>query len=135
MIHLGACERGAANGDRGPMQKVRLPADEPAAYADPEAGTAALARQHLVSTVAPTSKGQAALDTADRYAGNAHAHATKRAYRSDWAHFGDWCQAHGFTAPSNQAAEIARLRRGLDRARMERDVLRKAIGIFEEMPK
>ncbi len=37
--------------------------------------------------------------------------------------------------PSDQAAEIARLRRELDRTRMERDVLNKAIGIFAEMPK
>ncbi|MGI4803113.1 MAG: hypothetical protein ACRYG8_55570 [Janthinobacterium lividum] len=65
------------------MQKVRVLADEPAAPADPEAGTATLVRQHLAGTVAPTSRGQAALDTADCYAGNAHAHATKRAYRSD----------------------------------------------------
>ena len=36
---------------------------------------------------------------------------------------------------SDQAAEIARLRRELDRTRMERDVLKKAIGIFAEMPK
>jgi len=36
-------------------------------------------------------------------------------------------------SPSDQAAEIARLRRGLDRTRMERDVL-KAIGLFAEMP-
>ncbi|MGI4797717.1 MAG: hypothetical protein ACRYG8_27460, partial [Janthinobacterium lividum] len=61
-------------------------------------GTAALVRQQLASTVAPTSKGQAALDIADRYDDNAHAHATKRAYRSDRAHFGDWCQVHGFIA-------------------------------------
>ncbi len=38
-------------------------------------------------------------------------------------------------SPSDQAAEIARLRRELDRTRMERDVLKKAIGIFAEMPK
>ena len=44
------------------------------------------------------SGGQAALDVADRYAGHAHADATRRAYRSDWVHFGDWCQAHGFLA-------------------------------------
>ena len=37
--------------------------------------------------------------------------------------------------PSDQAAEIAKLRRELDRTRMERDVLKKAIGIFAEMPK
>ncbi|MGI4748459.1 MAG: hypothetical protein ACRYFY_20815 [Janthinobacterium lividum] len=45
-----------------------------------------------------TSKGQAALNTAERYAGKAHTYATKRAYRSDWAHFDDWCQVHGFIA-------------------------------------
>jgi len=38
-------------------------------------------------------------------------------------------------SPSDQAAEIAKLRRDLDRTRMERDVLKKAIGIFAEMPK
>jgi len=38
-------------------------------------------------------------------------------------------------ATTDQAAEIARLRRELDRTRMERDVLKKAIGIFAEMPK
>ena len=38
-------------------------------------------------------------------------------------------------SPSDQAAEIVRLRRELDRTRMERDVLKKAIGIFAEMPK
>ena len=37
-------------------------------------------------------------------------------------------------SPSDQAAEIARLRRELDRTRMERDVLKKAVGIFAEMP-
>ena len=36
---------------------------------------------------------------------------------------------------SDQAAEIARLRRERDRTRMEREVLKKAIGIFAEMPK
>jgi len=39
------------------------------------------------------------------------------------------------TSPADQAAEIARLRRELDRTRMERDVLKKAIGIFAGMPK
>src|SRR4051812_47203123 len=39
------------------------------------------------------------------------------------------------TSSSDQAAEIARLRRQLDRTRMERDVLKKAIGIFAEMPR
>lgn len=35
-------------------------------------------------------------------------------------------------SPSDQAAEIARLRRELDRTRMERDVLKKAIGILTD---
>ena len=43
--------------------------------------------------------------------------------------------ASPMTSPADQAAEIARLRRELDRTRMERDVLKKAIGIFAEMPK
>ncbi|KQO89417.1 transposase [Methylobacterium sp. Leaf91] len=38
-------------------------------------------------------------------------------------------------SPSDQAAEIARLQRELERARMERDVLQKAIVIFPEMPR
>ncbi len=37
--------------------------------------------------------------------------------------------------PADQASEIARLRRELDWARMERDILRKAVGIFAEMPR
>ena len=55
-------------------------------------------RARQATPAMPTSKRQAALDTADRYAGTAHAHATKRAYRSDWTHFGNWCQAHDFVA-------------------------------------
>ena len=43
--------------------------------------------------------------------------------------------ASPMTSPADQAAEIARLRRELDRTRMERDVLKKAIGISAEMPK
>jgi transposase len=41
----------------------------------------------------------------------------------------------GISSPADQAAEIARLRRELDRTRMERDILKKAIGIFAEVPK
>lgn len=36
---------------------------------------------------------------------------------------------------ADQASEIARLKRELDRTRMERDVLKKAIGIFAEVPR
>ncbi len=39
------------------------------------------------------------------------------------------------TSPADQSSEIARLRRELDRARMERDILKKAVGIFAEMPR
>jgi transposase len=38
-------------------------------------------------------------------------------------------------APADLAAENARLRRDLDRARAERDILKKAIGIFSETPR
>ena len=37
--------------------------------------------------------------------------------------------------PADQAAAIQRLRRELARTRMERDILKKAIGIFAEVPK
>jgi transposase len=39
------------------------------------------------------------------------------------------------SSPADQAAEIARLRRELERARLERDILKKAIGIFSETPR
>ena len=38
-------------------------------------------------------------------------------------------------SPADQASEITRLKRELDRTRMERDVLKKAIGIFAEVPR
>ena len=38
-------------------------------------------------------------------------------------------------APADLAAEKARLRRELERARAERDILKKAIGIFSETPR
>ncbi len=38
-------------------------------------------------------------------------------------------------SPADKAAEIARLRRELERARAERDILKKAIGIFSETPR
>lgn len=37
--------------------------------------------------------------------------------------------------PADLAAENARLKRDLERVKMERDVLKRAIGIFAEMPK
>lgn len=36
---------------------------------------------------------------------------------------------------ADQASQITRLKRELDRTRMERDVLKKAIGIFAEVPR
>lgn len=38
-------------------------------------------------------------------------------------------------SPAEQAAEIARLKRELDRTRQEREVLKKAIAIFSEAPR
>ena len=38
-------------------------------------------------------------------------------------------------SPADQASEITRLKLELDRTRMERDVLKKAIGIFAEVPR
>ncbi len=38
-------------------------------------------------------------------------------------------------APADLAAETARLRRELERARAERDISKKAIGIFSETPR
>ena len=38
-------------------------------------------------------------------------------------------------SPADQASGITRLKRELDRTRMERDVLEKAIGIFAEVPR
>jgi transposase len=37
--------------------------------------------------------------------------------------------------PADLASEIARLRREFERAQMERDVLKKSVGIFAEMPR
>ena len=43
--------------------------------------------------------------------------------------------ASASVAPSDPAAEIARLRRENDRLRMERDILKKAVAIFSEPPR
>lgn len=42
-------------------------------------------------------------------------------------------QEHGSTTPSS-SAELARLRRENEQLRMERDILKKALGIFSRMP-
>ena len=38
-------------------------------------------------------------------------------------------------SPADQAAEVARLRRELERTRMERDISEKAVGIVSELPR
>ncbi len=43
--------------------------------------------------------------------------------------------APSVASPAEQAGEIARLRRELERARQERDISKKAIGIFSEAPR
>ncbi len=65
-------------------------------------------------TVPPlTPAGQAALETAQALAKHAAAPATSRAYRADWAHFAQWCAAHGFipvpAAPATVGAYLASL--------------------------
>ena len=52
-----------------------------------------------------TASGQEALDAAQAYAHKATAPSTLRAYKADWAHFAQWCAAHGF-APVPAAPEI-----------------------------
>jgi transposase len=54
--------------------------------------------------------------------------------RSVTASSGDAALASAST-PADLAAENARLRRELERARAERDILKKAIGIFSETPR
>jgi transposase len=54
--------------------------------------------------------------------------------RSVTASSGDAASGSGST-PADLAAENARLRRELERARAERDILKKAIGIFSETPR
>ena len=44
-------------------------------------------------------------------------------------------RASGTAAPSDEQAEIRRLQRELDRAQMERDILKKAIAIFSGPPR
>lgn len=45
------------------------------------------------------------------------------------------CPAGGTAAPSVEQAEIRRLQKELDRAQMERDILKKAIAIFSAPPR
>ena len=54
--------------------------------------------------------------------------------RSVTASSGDAALASAST-PADLAAENARLRRELERARAERDILKKVIGIFSETPR
>src|SRR6201996_5575325 len=81
----------------------------PPAIRPPEAPDgAALA---LVPDLTPA--GQAALDAAQALAKKATAAATLRAYKADWTHFSQWCEAHGFTpvpaAPATVGAYLASL--------------------------
>jgi len=57
--------------------------------------------------------GTDALEAARNYARQAHAEATRRAYRSDWQDFSTWCRIAGFVAlpamPATVAAYLAAL--------------------------
>ena len=63
-----------------------------------------------------------------------------RAWRGNGTH-GGWAGVppgaprRATAAPSAEQAEIRRLQKELDRARMERDILKKAIGIFSGPPR
>ena len=61
----------------------------------------------------PTPAGQAALAAAQVLARKAAAPATLRAYKADWMHFAQWCDAHGFipvpAAPTTVGAYLASL--------------------------
>ena len=72
-------------------------------------------------------------------------HAAQLALDPEWrgaAIAGEWdgrhasgCRGSPGPSPADQAAEVARLRRELERTRVERDILKKAIGIFSETPR
>lgn len=47
---------------------------------------------------APTPRAALAIAKSKAYQDSADAPATRRAYATDWANFGAWCQTHGFTA-------------------------------------
>ena len=55
--------------------------------------------------------------------------------RRDRAIAGGGVTGSPMPSPADQASQITRLKRELDRTRMERDVLKKAIGIFAEVPR
>ena len=63
-----------------------------------EARAAPAAPSVVVETAALSLAVEAALDRAGDYARASRAKATGRAYRADWAHFEDWCRAHGLDA-------------------------------------
>jgi transposase len=58
---------------------------------------------------------------------------TLRRWARELAPTGDVSQESA-TPPAVDAAELARLRRENEQLRMERDILKKAIGIFSRMP-
>jgi integrase len=64
-------------------------------------------------TSLPAPPGSVALAAARDYAGQAHAEATRRAYRADWADFLAFCRGAGFAplpaSPQNIAAYLASL--------------------------
>src|SRR5882757_3600676 len=85
-----------------PNRTIAVGGDVPPPVSDPTAVAPAL-----------TPAGQAALDAARALARKATAPATLRAYKADWAHYADWCAAHGFiavpAAPQTVGAYLASL--------------------------
>ncbi len=81
------CDRGRGSVRPRPVLPTEPTRPASALAVDPQAATAVLASSQQAVIDVPTTRGQAALATADRYAGHSHADATRRAYRSDWR----WC--------------------------------------------
>ena len=81
----------------------------PGGILPPAAAAAAVA----AALPALTPAGEAALAAAQALAKKATAPATLRAYKADWTHFADWCEAHGFVpvpaAPATVGAYLASL--------------------------
>jgi integrase len=75
----------------------------------PDSGVSAV----TATVLTPTPAGQAALAAAQALAKKATAPATLRAYKADWTHFAQWCDAHGFipvpAAPATIGAYLASL--------------------------
>lgn len=77
-----------------------MPDDSLSHYAAPDAPA-----RHASAALAPAL--QASLDRLERYADQSWADNTKRAYRSDWQHFAEWCHEYDRRALPASPEDIA----------------------------